>query len=188
MILYHGSPRLFDHFALSAVGEGTGIKFGYGVYLTEAEASAVHYSQPRHMELQPHHYLYTVEIPELTDTNHLVSGIPVPDTIVALVEQKLGVSVPAKQKAAGKEFRKWIGCTLTRAKKAGRDEEKRAAQLLDSIGILYNVWPTAQTKPDGYKNIAVFNPTNIRIIKVEAISITRQKDKWILVDRKEITP
>ena len=188
MILYHGSPRLFDHFSLSVAGEATGLKFGYGVYLTEAEASAIHYSQPRNMELQPHHYLYTVEIPELTDANHLVSAKPVLESIAALVEQQLGVSIPPKVKEAGKAFRKWIGCTLTRAKKAGFEEEKRAAQLLDSIGILYSVWPTAQTKPDGYKNIAVFNPTNIHLVKVEEISITRQKDKWILVDRKEITP
>lgn len=46
MILYHGSPFLFDKFDLSTAGEGTGIKFGFGVYLTEAEKSAVHYSQP----------------------------------------------------------------------------------------------------------------------------------------------
>ena len=50
--LYHGSPFLFDHFDLSGAGEGTGIKFGFGVYLTESEASAVHYSQPRKHSLQ----------------------------------------------------------------------------------------------------------------------------------------
>ena len=68
MILYHGSPFLFEKFDLSSAGEGTGIKFGFGVYLTEAEKSAVHYSQPRNLELMPKHFLYTVEIPDLTDT------------------------------------------------------------------------------------------------------------------------
>ena len=82
MILYHGSPNLFNQFELTGAGEGTGIKFGYGVYLTESEASAVHYSQPRNMPLQLRHYLYTVEIPELTETNHLVSAKPVPDAFI----------------------------------------------------------------------------------------------------------
>lgn len=47
MKLYHGSPELFKKFDLSCAGEGTGIKFGFGVYLTESEKSAVHYSNPR---------------------------------------------------------------------------------------------------------------------------------------------
>ena len=38
---YHGSPELFKKFDLSKAGDGTGIKFGFGVYLTESEASAV---------------------------------------------------------------------------------------------------------------------------------------------------
>ena len=94
MILYHGSPFLFDKFDLSGAGEGTGIKFGFGVYLTEAEASAVHYSQPRNLELMPEHYLYTVEIPELTEGNHLASALPVSPGIINKTEAKLWVSVP----------------------------------------------------------------------------------------------
>ena len=189
MLLYHGSPHLFDHFELTGAGKGTGIKFGHGVYLTESEASAVHYSQPRYAKLSPKHYLYTVEIPDLTETNHLISAKPVHDSIVTLVEQKLGVRVPAEYKEAGKEFRKWIGRTLTGAKETDREEERLAAELLDSIGVKYNVWPTAQTKPDGPKNIAVFNPTNIRIIKVEEIAIeySPKQKKWILIDRKDVT-
>lgn len=77
MTLFHGSPFLFDQFDLSNAGEGTGVKFGFGIYLTEVEKSAVHYSQPRKMELMPEHYLYTVEIPDLTEDNHLVSACPV---------------------------------------------------------------------------------------------------------------
>ena len=30
MLLYHGSPHLFDHFELTGAGKGTGIKI-YGV-------------------------------------------------------------------------------------------------------------------------------------------------------------
>ena len=186
MILYHGSPFLFDKFDLSGAGEGTGIKFGFGVYLTEVEASAVHYSQPRNLELMPEHYLYTVEIPELTEANHLASALPVSPIIIHKAEAKLGVSAPEKVKAQGKEFRKWVGMTLTGAKKNDFASEKAAAELLNSLGVLYNVWPTAMTKPDGPKNIAVFDATNVRIIKRERIGIENKCKKWVLANRTEI--
>ena len=118
MQLYHGSPELFSAFDLSKEGEGTGVKFGFGVYLTESEASAVHYSQPRNMEqMAPAHYLYTIEIPDLTPTNHLVSAKPVNEEIVSKVQAKLGVEAPAKVLEEGKEFRKWVGMTLLGTKK-----------------------------------------------------------------------
>lgn len=184
--LFHGSPFLFDQFDLSGAGEGTGIKFGFGVYLTEVEASAVHYSQPRNLDLMPEHYLYTVEIPDLSENNHIVSALPVSPIIIKKVEEKLGISVPQKITAKGKEFRKWLGTILTGAKKAGFAEEKMSAEFLNSIGVLYNIWPTAQTKPDGPKNIAVFDVSNIRIIKREQIEIREEKNKWVLVSRKEV--
>lgn len=190
MTLYHGSPVLFDRFDLSKAGDGTGIKFGFGVYLTEVEASAVHYSQPRNVELTPDHYLYTVEIPELTEDNHITSALPVSPIIINKMEEKLGVKAPEKVKAQGKEFRKWVGKTITGAKKAGFEEEKAAAELLNSVGVLYNVWPTAQTKPDGPKNIAVFDDSNVRIVKREHIDVEAKKvcgsTKWVLTDRKDI--
>ncbi len=184
--LYHGSPNLFDHFELTGAGDGTGLKFGYGVYLTEVEASAVHYSQPRKQEFAQMHYLYTVDIPDLKDGEYLVSAKPVDESIVAAVESKLGVKAPEHIKAAGKEFRKWIGTTLTGAKKADFIEEKKAAELLESIGVHYNVWPQAQSKPDGFKNIAVFDASRVKIVKVEEIEIESKGGKWILKNRKEI--
>lgn len=184
--LFHGSPFLFDRFDLSSAGEGTGIKFGFGVYLTEVEASAVHYSQPRNLELMPEHYLYTVEIPDLTEDNHLTSASPVSPAIIKKVEEKLKVAVPEKVTAQGKEFRKWVGMMLTGAKKAGFAEEKAAAELLNSVGVLFNVWPTAQTKPDGPKNIAVFDDKNVKILKRERIEIENRCKKWVLTGRKEL--
>ena len=179
---FHGSPSLFEQFALNDAGGGTGIKFGYGVYLTESEASAVHYSQPRKCALMPDHYLYSVEIPELTPANHIVSAQPVQDSIVKATEIKLGRSVPKAVLAHGKEFRKWLGCALTGAKKAGFDEEKAAAEFLDAIGVIANVWPQAQTKPDGLRNCAIFNPSRVNIIKREHIEIEEVKGKYVLID------
>ena len=131
-VLYHGSPNLFDHFVLTGAGESTGLKFGYGVYLTEVEASAVHYSQPRKQEFAQKHYLYTVEIPDLRDGEYLVSAKPVDEAIVSVVESKLGVKAPENIKAAGREFRKWIGITLTGSTRAGFIESNRGKWILKS--------------------------------------------------------
>lgn len=182
LTFFHGSPSLFEKFALNSAGDGTGIKFGYGVYLTESEASAVHYSQPRKCTLMPDHYLYTVEIPDLTPTNHIVSSQPVADAIVHATEQKLGQPVPKAVIAHGKEFRKWLGCTLMGTKKVGFDEEKAAAEFLDAIGVIANVWPQAQNKPDGLRNCAIFNPSRIKIIKREHIEIEEVKGKYVLIE------
>lgn len=186
MKLYHGSPNLFAEFRLDAAGGGTGIKYGFGVYLTESERTAVHYSQPRHADLMPDHYLYTVEIPDLTVDNHLVSARPVPDTIVRRVAERLGREVPANVRTHGKDFRKWIGRTLLGTKTNGMNEERAAAALLESVGVHYNVWPTAQTKPDGDKNVAVFDPARVRILGVERIEIENRRGKWVLVGREEV--
>ena len=186
---YHGSPVLFNRFELTNAGDGTGIKFGYGIYLTESEPSAVHYSQPRNAPaLCPDHYLYTVDIPDLTEDNHIVSALPVHPSVISRVERKLGLPVPDAVRSKGKEFRKWLGCTLTGAKKAAFDEEKAAAEFLDSVGVIANVWPQAQTKPDGLKNCAVFNASRIRIARIEHIDIYTHAGKNLLVDgtRQEI--
>ena len=186
MKLYHGSPCLFDHFELTDAGDATGLKYGYGVYLTEVEATAVHYSQPRKQEFAEKHYLYTVEIPDIEAGDHLISAKQVDESIVAAVESRLGVKAPENIKAAGKEFRKWIGTILTGAKKADFIEEKKSAELLESIGVHYNVWPQAQSKPDGFKNIAVFDASRVKIVKVEEIEIESKGGKWVLKSRKEI--
>ena len=183
---FHGSNCLFDRFDLSKAGEGTGVKFGFGVYLTETEKSAVHYSQPRKAALSPEHYLYTVEIPDLTEDNHLVSAQPVAKAIIEKVETKLGQKVPEQAAAQGKKFRNWVGMTLLNEKKNTFECEKAAAKFLNNIGVLYNVWPNAQSKPEGPKNFAVFDAGNVTILKREAIEIENKCKKWVLVSRKEI--
>ena len=188
MILYHGSPYLFDHFESSKAGDATGLKYGYGVYLTEVEATAVHYSQPRKLELMEKHYLYTVEIPDLEEGEFLVSAKPVSESIIAKVEQKLGAKVPESEKAKGKEFRKWFGKALAGAGASQFEQERQAAEVLESLGVHYNVWPQSQSKPDGPKNIAVFDPARVRIVKREEIDIEYKQSakKWVLTGRKEI--
>ena len=183
---YHGSPKLFRKFDLSKAGDGTGIKFGFGVYLTESEASAVHYSQPRNQPPTKDHYLYTVEIPELTDDNHLVSAKPVNPEIVKRVEAKLGQCVPQELTMIGKEFRKWLGLTLSGCEKVCLESEKAAAVFLDSIGVFCNVWPQAQAKPDGLKNYAVFDDSKVTIKITEHFEGVLKRGKFVMVENSRV--
>ena len=77
--------------------------------------------------------------------------------------------------------------TLTGSRANGLEEEKAAAELLNGRGVLFNVWPTAQSKPDGEKNVAVFCEKNVRILKVEKIDVEQQKGKWVLTSREVVS-
>ena len=99
---YHGSPVIFDKFNLDSLGEGSGCKFGVGVYLTESFETAAHYSEPRYGSAD-HHYVYTVEVPQKTEDNCLpFYGVPIPSGIIARVEAKLGESLPDLIKGPGR--------------------------------------------------------------------------------------
>jgi len=212
MILYHGSPKLFNKFDLSFCGDGTGIKFGFGVYLAEPEASAVNYSDPRDGKTKqvvpnyPDHYLYTVEIPELTPDNHIVSNKPVHPSIAERAEKRLGFSIPEPFLTQGVFFRKLIGCLslgididITKnndttvdneLKKKMKDRkfdvEKAAAEFLDSIGVFCTVWPAGNWKNDTPIKAAIFNDSNVKILKIEHIDIALKGKDWILTNRKAL--
>ena len=109
-IAYHGSASLFDHFDPAHILEGDGkYKFGVGAYLTSRYETAALYAGKTGSRDK---YVYTVEIPDMTDDNHLVSRLPVHPAIVRKAEERLGMSIPAEACASGKFFRKWIGNTL----------------------------------------------------------------------------
>ena len=190
---YHGSPKFFEKFDLSKTGDGTGIKFGFGVYLTESEATAVNYAEPREKS-QPrkqvkfkNHYLYTVEIPDLTDDNHLVSAQPVHPAIIQRVEAKLGQAIPQKMTLQGKEFRKWIGMVLTGSTTRSLQSEKAASEFLDSIGVFCNVWPQHQSKPDSLKNYAIFNASKVTIKQIEHFDGILKGNRFIMVENSRKT-
>lgn len=193
MTFYHGSPNLFEKFDLGRVGEGKGLRFGFGVYLTEAISTAVHYSQCGEKEtLFKDHYLYTVEfLPALEEGNYLISAKPVHPAIIQRAEAKLGKLIPKKNTLEGKVFRKWIGLELTGCDKRCLKSEKAAAEFLDSIGVLCNIWPRAQVKAETYTtwadikemHMAVFNDQNVRIVKVEHFEGQFVKDKFREIER-----
>lgn len=137
-IFYHGSSVLFDRFDLSHVLEGDGkVKFGYGVYLTSSFKSAAHYSGANKSATT--HFVYTVEIPELTDDNHIDFKQPVHLDIVKRAEQKLGHTIPQKFTLDGKDFRKYLAKILG----GGSDvrSEKLASEFLNCIGVEFITWP-----------------------------------------------
>lgn len=170
-VYYHGTARLFDEFDLSHVLEGDGkVKFGYGVYLTQTYRSAALYAGKADKQ-SPVHYVYTVEVPELTPDNHLRYKAPVAEAIVSRTEKKMGRTVPAKVTQDGKDFRKWLATELTGSKKVDVKGEKAAAEFLDSIGVIASVWPYSWTNPDSTLNRAVFNEKNVKIVKIESVEL-----------------
>lgn len=183
-IFYHGSHKLFDRFDLSHALEGDGkVKFGYGVYVTSAYSSAAHYSGANPCATA--HYVYTVEIPEKTETNCIAFKEPVHPDIVEAAQAKLGCPIPEKVLMdAGKEFRKFLAMRLTGEKKVTLAGEKAAAEFLLSIGVELVEWPYNWKNPALGTNRAVLDDLKVKIVKVDSVMLD---DKKKLVE-DSITP
>ena len=176
-IAYHGSAALFREFDPAHLLEGDGkFKFGVGAYLTSRYTTAAHYSGATG---SADHYVYTVEIPDLTEENHLTSLAPVAPAIIARAEAKLCEKVPADACVSGKFFRKWLGNRLignlgTVKKMTGSaslEAEKAASAFLPGIGVVLLVWPTAQTKPEAGNNYALLDYGAFRIRQIDRVEL-----------------
>ena len=195
-IFYHGSCYLFDKFSSAFIGLGEGkSKFGYGIYITSSYKTAVLYaSKAAKANGKESCYVYTVEVPLLTDDNHIFSCKPINADVVLRVEKEIGEVIPDEVKTAGKLFRKYLGNLLTGQRatikkmmsKADGMAESAVAQFLNKIGIVYLAWPLSQTKPDGDTNRAVLNATDISIVKIEQVEIDA-KNKLIEGTERELT-
>ncbi len=182
-IYYHGSSALFKKFDLNHVLTGAAkVKFGYGVYLTSSFKSAAHYSGAN--KEANTHYVYTVEIPEITEGNHIAFKQPVNPDIVKIAEEKLGVSIPDKFALDGKDFRKFLAKKLG----GGNDlrSEKLASEFLSSIGVEFITWPYNWKNPALGMNVAVLDENKIRIIKVEQVELDA-KQQLIPGSEKEVS-
>ena len=187
-IFYHGTCRLFQEFSLSFIGQGEGkSNFGRGINVTSSYATAALYaSKAGKANGVTDCYVYTVEIPSMTDDNHVFSCKPVHEAIIQRTEQVLGERIPDEVKEAGKLFRKYLGNLLTNQRgtvkkmmgKADAAAENAASKFLDEIGVDFLVWPQAQRKPDGGTNRAVLNERKIKILKIEQVSVD-EKNKLI---------
>ena len=110
-IFYHGTCHLFDKFSLSHLGSGEGkSKFGQGIYITSSyKTAALYASKAAKANGKESYYVYTVEVPKLTDDNHIFSCKVVNASVVERVEKELGGVMPDEVKVAGKLFRKYLG-------------------------------------------------------------------------------
>jgi hypothetical protein len=178
-IFYHGSCYLFDKFSSAFIGLGEGkSKFGYGIYITSSyKTAALYASKAAKANGKESCYVYTVEVPLLTDDNHIFSCKPVNADVAERAEKAIGEAIPDEVKSAGKLFRKYLGNLLTGQRttikkmmsKADAAAENAVSEFLNKIGIVYLAWPQSQTKPDGDTNRAVLNENDIKIIKIEQV-------------------
>lgn len=195
-IFYHGSCYLFDKFSSAFIGLGEGkSKFGYGIYITSSyKTAALYAAKAAKVNGKESCYVYTIEVPLLTEYNHIFSCKPINADVVLRVEKEIGEVIPDEVKTAGKLFRKYLGNLLTGQRatikkmmsKADGVAESAVAQFLNKIGIVYLAWPLSQTKPDGDANRAVLNATDISIVKIEQVEIDA-KNKLIEGTEREIT-
>ena len=178
-IFYHGSCYLFDKFSSAFLGEGEGkSKFGHGLYITSSyKTAALYAAKAAKANGNGSCYDYTVEVPLLTEDNHIFSCKPVNADVAQRAEKAIGEAIPDEVKSAGKLFRKYLGNLLTGQRitikkmmsKADAAAENAVSEFLNKIGIVYLAWPQSQTKPDGDTNRAVLNENDIKIIKIEQV-------------------
>ena len=178
-IFYHGSCYLFDKFSSAFLGEGEGkSKFGHGIYITSSyKTAALYAAKAAKANGKDSCYVYTVEVPLLTDDNHIFSCKPVNADVAQRAEKAISEAIPDEVKRAGKLFRKYLGNLLTGQRitikkmmsKADAAAENAVSEFLNKIGIVYLAWPQSQTKPDGDTNRAVRNENDIKIIKIEQV-------------------
>ena len=190
---YHGTCHLFDKFSLSFLGEGEGkSKFGHGIYITSSyKTAALYAAKAAKANGKKHCYVYTVEVPILTNDNHIFSCKRVNKEIVSRAEKAVDETIPEEVTTTGKYFRKYLGNLLTGQRstmkkmmsKADAIAENAVSEFLNKIGVVYLVWPQSQTKPDGDTNRAVLNEIDIRIVKIEQVEVN---EKNRLIEGSEI--
>ena len=177
MIVFHGTTSKFDHFDLAHLGEGEGkSKFGVGHYASSVYDTAALYAGKCKGETK---YVYTLEVPDLTDSNHIVSAKPPHQVIIEKAEELIG-QIPDEAKSLGKHFRKYVGNLLlgnkgTVKKMIGSlstEGEIKVSKFLYEIGVLYLVWAHSQSNPDNGKiNVAILDDSIIAIKKIEEVEL-----------------
>lgn len=185
-IFYHGSSVLFSRFDLAHALEGTSkLKFGYGVYLTSSFRSAAHYSGANKKATT--HFVYTVEVPDITEDNHIAFKQPVNDTIIKRAEAELGMPIPSKAAADGKDFRKFLAQYFSEQIDLGKRHNKAilhtlkmmgeqdTSAFLSSIGVVYITWPYSWINPQLGLNMAVLDDSKIKILSIHQVELDVRK-------------
>jgi len=181
VIFYHGTSALFDKFDLSHALEGDGkVKFGYGIYLSPVYKSAAHYSGSNPNAVN--HYVYTVEIPEITEENSISFKHPVHPFIIKKLEHTLNESIPIDKTTDGKELRKYLAKRLTG--KADFEAEKEASKCLLSVGVKFITWAYCWRNPSLGNYCAVLDENDIKIIRIEEVEL--DKNNQLIKDSQKL--
>ena len=191
---YHGTPMLFKKFDLAHALEGDGKnKFGIGTNVTEVYTTAALYAHNKKRPECTDYYVYTLEVPDLTDDNHLSYTKPVQPSIIERTEEALGEQIPDEVIVEAKCFRKYVGNKLMGKKgtvnqlkeKADIDAERAASKFFCEIGLEYYVWPQAWSNPNGPTNRVVLNIDKIRIVRIDKVELDK-KFQYVEGSKKEI--
>ena len=192
---YHGTSVLFKKFDIAHAFEGDGKnKFGIGTNVTEVYTTAALYAHNKKRPECTDYYVYTVEIPDLTDDNHLSYTKPIHPSIIQRTEKALGEQIPDEVIVEAKFFRKYVGNkqigkrgTVNQLKvKADIDAERAASKFFSEIGLEYYIWPQGSwTKPGGPTNRAVLNIDKIRIVRIDKVELDK-KFKYVEGSKREI--
>ena len=128
-----------------------------------------------------------MEVPDLTDDNHIDFKKPVHPEIIKRAEQELGYTIPEKFTLDGKDFRKYLakkfekqicidlaeGQSLSKALTLAGEQE--ASAFLNSIGVEFITWPYNWKNPDLGLNIAVLDDSKIKILTVHQVELDEKK-------------
>ena len=191
---YHGTPMLFKKFDLAHALEGDGKnKFGLGTNITEVYTTAALYAHNKKRPECTDYYVYTVEVPDLTEDNHLSYTKPVHPSIIERTEKALGEQIPDEVIVEAKCFRKDVGNKLMGKRgtfkqlkeKADIDAERAASKFFSEIGLEYYVWPQAWSNPNGPTNRVILNIDKIRIVRIDKIELDK-KFKYVEGSKREI--
>lgn len=195
-IYYHGSSVLFPRFDLAHALEGVAkAKFGYGVYLTSSFKSAAHYSGANKDATS--HYVYTVEVSEITECNHIAFKQRVCIDIIKRAEHRLAIPIPVRATLDGKDFRKFLAKHFSEqidmdlrpdmhiSETLRLMGEQEASEFLRSIGVEFITWPYSWRNPQLGLNVAVLDDSKIKIITIHQVELDA-KQQLIAGSEKEV--
>lgn len=134
--------------------------------MTSKYESAAHYSASNKTATE--HYVYTLEVPDKTEKNHIAFKQSINPTILSKSEKKLGHTIPTKFTEDGKEFRKYLAKELTGH--IDIEGEKAASKFLVSIGVIFICWPYSWKNPALGDDMAVLDESVITITKVDKVN------------------
>ena len=163
-IFYHGAHALFDRFTRSRSGN-QGFKSGFGVYVTSAYSFAARCSE----DSNSGHYVYTVEIPDKTETNHIAYGQPLHKDIVTAIQTRMGISLSPKAKGDAWKFREEVLKHISEGKRITVKHEKKLTEILLSAGVELIEWPYVWSDPSQGVNMTVLDAAEVKILNVEKI-------------------